>query len=339
MATSDTPQRRPTLKEVARVAGVSHQTVSRYLRHSGGLKESTRERVDAAIRELDYRPNLIARSMRTRRTGRLAILLPSVGSFSPDRMLAGAIATGHAAGFVVEVLSVDGGPEARTERTRELAESGQVEGILALAPLAHGGDRPSAGGAPVVVSADFDDDMRGIGGLADGSVVADLVGGLADSGHRRFLHVAGSPGFASARERRRTYLATIARLGLESHGVVDGDWSPESGREAVRALPADSGVTAVIAGNDVVAAGVVRGALDRGWRVPADLSVTGWDNNPVGAYLSPALTTVDVDRERLGADAMERLVATVRGTDPEISGQPLNRIIWRESTGPAPRRG
>ncbi|RKS05063.1 LacI family transcriptional regulator [Nocardiopsis sp. Huas11] len=337
MATSDTPRRRPTLKEVARVAGVSHQTVSRYLRFDGGLKESTRERVDAAIRELDYRPNLIARSMRTRRTGRLAILLPSVSTFSPDRMLAGAIATGHAAGFVVEVLSVDGGPEDRTERTLELAGSGQVEGVLALAPLTPGGDRPPADGAPVVVSADFDDDMRGIGGLADGSVVADLVEGLAESGHRRFLHVSGSLGFASARERKRTYLATVERLGLESHGVVDGDWSADSGREAVRALAADSGVTAVIAGNDVVAAGVVRGALDRGWSVPGDLSVTGWDNNPVGAYLSPALTTVDVDRERLGARAMERLVAVVRGTEPQSAEEPLNRIIWRESTGPAPR--
>ncbi|MEE2048648.1 substrate-binding domain-containing protein, partial [Nocardiopsis tropica] len=127
-------------------------------------------------------------------------------------------------------------------------------------------------------------------------------------------------------------------LGLESHGVVDGDWSAESGRDAVRSLAEDSGVTAVIAANDVVAAGVVRGALERGWGVPDDLSVTGWDNNPVGAYLSPALTTVDVDRERLGRDAMERLVASVRGTEPALSDGPLNRIVWRESTGPAPLR-
>ncbi|WP_150239510.1 LacI family DNA-binding transcriptional regulator [Nocardiopsis quinghaiensis] len=339
MATSDTPQRRPTIKEVARVAGVSHQTVSRYLRFNGGLKESTRARVDAAIRELDYRPNLIARSMRTRRTGRLAILLPSVSSFSPDRTLAGAIAVARAEGFVVEVLSVDGGPGARGERTLELAGSGQVEGVLSLAPLAPGGDRGPGAGAPVVVSADFDDDMRGIGGLADGSVVADLVEGLAGAGHRRFLHVSGSPEFASARGRRQTYVTTIESLGLESHGVVEGDWSAESGREAVRSLPEGSGVTAVIAANDVVAAGVVRGALDRGWSVPGDLSVTGWDDNPVGAYLSPALTTVDVDRERLGGDAMRRLVAAIRGTVPEASDAPLNRIVWRESTGPAPRQG
>ncbi|WP_433697666.1 LacI family DNA-binding transcriptional regulator [Nocardiopsis sp. CA-288880] len=337
MSTSGTP-RRPTIMEVARLAGVSHQTVSRYLRSEGGLKESTRERVGAAVRELGYRPNLIARSMRTRRTGRLAVLLPGLGSFSPDRMLLGAIAAARAAGFAVEVQSVDGGSGARAERVLELADSGQVEGVLSLAPVVREGERMPAGGVPVVVCAGYDDQMRGIGELADGSVVADLVAGLAAAGHRRFLHVSGSLLFASARGRKETFLRTVERLGLESHGVVDGDWSAESGRDAVRSLAEGSGVTAVIAANDVVAAGVVRGALERGWGVPDDLSVTGWDNNPVGAYLSPALTTVDVDRERLGRDAMERLVASVRGTEPELSDGPLNRIVWRESTGPAPLR-
>ncbi len=70
--------------------------------------------------------------------------------------------------------------------------------------------------------------------------------------------------------------------------------------------------------------------------MPGDLSVTGWDNNPVGAYLSPSLTTVDVDLERLGGGAMDRLVAAVRGTEPATSRTPLNRILWRESTGPGP---
>lgn len=326
--------------EVARLAGVSHQTVSRYLRFNGGLKESTRARVDAAVRELGYRPNLIARSMRTRRSGRLAVVLPGLGSAGPDRVLAGAIAAAHAEGYAVEVLSVDGGSGPRTERVLELADAGQVEGVLSLAPLA-GEDGPGEGagsgpGAPVVVSAGYDDQMRGIGALADGSVAADLVEGLAARGHRRFLHVAGPERFASARGRRETYLRTIERLGLESHGVVDGDWSAESGRDAVRSLPADSGVTAVVAGNDAVAAGVVRGAIERGWSVPGDLSVTGWDNNPVGAYLSPSLTTVDVDRERLGREAMALLIATLRGAEPQASDAPLNRIIWRESTGPGP---
>ncbi|MDA2810931.1 LacI family DNA-binding transcriptional regulator [Nocardiopsis sp. RSe5-2] len=329
------------MKEVARAAGVSHQTVSRHLRFAGeGLKASTRERVDAAIRELGYRPNLIARSMRTRRTGRLAILLPSVGDASPGRTLVGAIGAARAAGYAVEVLSVEGGARERAGRLADLAGSGQVEGVLSLAPAELGDGPPPDAEAAVVVSAGYDDRMRGIGELADGSPVADLVAGLAAGGHRRFLHVAGDRGYASARGRRRAYLEIVERLGLESHGVADGDWSAESGRAAVLDLPEDSGVTAVIAGNDAVAAGAVRGALERGWSVPGDLSVTGWDDAPVAAYLSPALTTVAVDLERLGTRAMERLIAAVRGTDPEVEeDEPLNRVVWRESTGPAPRRG
>src|SRR5687768_6621291 len=97
--------RRPTIMEVARLAGVSHQAVSRYFRFNGGLKPETRERIDRAVSELNYRPNLIARSMRTRRTGRLAVLLPTV-AFSPARMLAGASAAAHESGYVLEILSI-----------------------------------------------------------------------------------------------------------------------------------------------------------------------------------------------------------------------------------------
>ena len=114
--------RRPTIVEVARLAGVSHQTVSRYLRYNGGLKPLTVEKIDAAIRELDYSPNLVARSMRTRRTGRLAIFMPPQ-TYSPVRILSGAIAIAHEAGYVTEVVSVDGGTEARTQRLLELADS------------------------------------------------------------------------------------------------------------------------------------------------------------------------------------------------------------------------
>ncbi|MBR8745009.1 LacI family DNA-binding transcriptional regulator [Nocardiopsis sp. MG754419] len=335
MTTRD-PRRRPTIMDVARLAGVSHQTVSRFLRDEGkGLKESNRERIDAAMRELDYRPNLVARSMRTRRTGRLAIVLPSLRTLGPARMLIGAVETAHAEGFVVEVVSLGGGARARTERMSELADAGQVEGILSLSPLDLDGAGPM-NNAAVVVSADYDDEMRGIGELADASPVVELIERLADQGHRRFLHVTGDLGFASARGRRKTYEDTIAKLGLESFGVIEGTWSAEAGSAAIRALPEDSGVTAIIAGSDVIAAGVCRGAKERGWRVPEDLSVTGWDDNPVGAHLSPSLTTVDVDLVLLGENAMRRLVAAVRDTTPQLTERPLNRIIWRESTGPVP---
>lgn len=326
--------KRPTIMEVARLAGVSHQTVSRYLRAEGGLKPDTRASIDRAVQQLDYRPNLVARSMRTRRTGRLAVVMPRM-TYDPARMVAGASEAATDAGFSIEVVSVSGA-QARTQRVLELVDSGQVEGVLSLAPLDAQGVASTRAGAPIVVSEDFDDEMRGIGALADPSPVVGLVTQLAELGHRRFFHVSGESHFASARARRDAFVRTVERLGLEVVGVVDGDWSGESGIRAVHSWEDDNPPTAVIAANDVVASGVIRGAWQRGWRVPDQLSVTGWDNHVLGRFGVPSLTTVDVDLEGLGRNAMRRLISTIRDVEMVPETPLINRIIWRESTAGAP---
>jgi LacI family transcriptional regulator len=336
MTERSTETRRPTIKEVARLAGVSHQTVSRYLRSRNGLKPDTLSRIDAAVSELNYRPNLVARSMRTRRTGRVAILLPTM-VFNPARMLHGATEAAHEAGFSVEAVSVIGDTETRTERMLEIAGTGQVEGILALSPISPGIEDHLPHGETIVVAADFDDQMRGIGELADASQLIQIMEGLVEFGHRRFFHVAGSQQFASARARKAAYLETVDRLGLDSAGVVVGDWSGQSGYDAVRSLSDEAMPTAVIAANDMVAAGVIRALIDRGLDVPGDVSVTGWDNNEVCQYLPPSLTSVEVDLEGLGRNAMLSLVKAISGRELERSVRPLQHVIWRESTGPARR--
>ncbi|MFE7900805.1 LacI family DNA-binding transcriptional regulator [Streptomyces sp. NPDC057424] len=332
---ADTARRRPTITDVARLAGVSPQTVSRYLRFNGGLKPATLERVEKAIRELDYRPNLVARSMRTRKTGRLALLMPAM-AFNPSRMLAGASSAAQTAGYFVDVVSAGGGVGARSERLLELADSGQYEGILSLAPVLPSVEARLHQRTTVVISADFDDEMRGIGELADATPVVRMIEHLVALGHSRFFHVAGDGHFASARARRQSYVDTVERLGVESVGIFDGDWSGESGIEAIRSLPSSARPTAVIAANDLVAAGVVRGARERGWDVPGDVSVTGWDNVGVGQFMTPSLTTVDVDLERLGSKAMAKLIAGLTNTAPEPNGVSLFRVVWRESTAEPP---
>lgn len=322
--------KRPTIMEVARLAGVSHQTVSRYLREDGGLRPETRASIDRAVKQLDYRPNLLARSMRTRRSGRLAVVLPRM-TYDPARMVAGASAAAAEAGFAIEVVSVSGAT-ARTQRALELADSGQVEGVLSLAPLEGRGGSQSRTDAPIVVSDDFDDEMRGVGALADPSPVIELVTRLAGLGHRRFFHVAGSANFASARARREAFVHTVHGLGLEVTGVFDGDWSGESGIRAAHTWDPDRHPTAVIAANDVVAAGVIRGAWERGLRVPDQLSVTGWDNHVLGQFGVPSLTTVDVDLEGLGRNAMRRLISVVKDEEAAPVQPLINRVIWREST-------
>lgn len=337
---TENAERRPTLVQVARLAQVSHQTVSRYLRHNGGLKPETVRRVEAAIEELGYRPNLVARSMRTRRTDRVAVLLPAGGLLLPTRLLSAAASVAHEAGFLMEVVSLEGGPDERIARARDLISSGQVEGVLSLSSLPGLSDQPSTpSSAAFVLVGEYDDELRGIGELADGSMVGEIIEHLAGLGHRDFLHLAGPDAWASARARRRVYLEMIERLGLTSHGVVDGDWSALSGYEAVRALPGSSPVTAVVAANDSIATGAIRAALERGWTVPGDVSVVGWDDIELGRFATPSLSTVAVDREGQGRVAMRRLIALVRGEPrPEPARQPLNRLVLRESTGPV-RRG
>ncbi|MFI7637925.1 LacI family DNA-binding transcriptional regulator [Nonomuraea sp. NPDC049400] len=337
MTEHSAPPRRPTIKEVARLAGVSHQTVSRYLKSRQGLRPATLERIDGAVEKLGYRPNLMARSMRTRRTGRLAVVMP-VNTFNHARLLSGALAAAHEAGHVVEVVSVEGSTAARTERVLELAHAGQVDGVLSLTPMAAGFEDALPKGAAVVVSPDFDDGMRSIGELTDASPVSELMERLAALGHRRFLHVAGDQEFASARARKVAYLEAVERLGLESVGMAEGDWSGESGVEAVRQLDPDRLPTAVIAANDVVASGVLRGARERGLDVPGDLSVTGWDDNELCRFLPPSLTTVRISWEGAGRNAVLRLIKAVGGPELEPWNGPVAQVIWRESTAPPRRR-
>ncbi|MFC7404741.1 LacI family DNA-binding transcriptional regulator [Georgenia alba] len=330
--------RRATIWEVAKAAGVSHQTVSRYLRHDPKMRSETVTRISRAVEQLDYRPNLTARSMRTRRSGRIAVFLPPVTHPGLARILSGAVDAAHEAGYALEVLSVEGTPDERFERVLQTADSGQVDGVLTLAPIPPESGHGSPGRAAIVVAEDYDERSRGIGELADGSPAAELVEGLADLGHRRFLHITGPLDFASARARRDVFVETVERLGLGPARLHEGRWAAEAGREAVLALPEEDRPTAIIAGSDLVAGGVIEAARERGWEIPRDLSVTGWDNLGLGAYLQPTLTTVDVDHMQLGHAAMSRLIATLGATAPPPVEGSVHTVIWRGSTGPATPR-
>ncbi|MFC7624083.1 LacI family DNA-binding transcriptional regulator [Microlunatus sp. GCM10028923] len=324
-----------TIHQVARLAGVSHTTVSRYLADKESLKPTTRVKVDFAVKALDYRPNLVARSMRTRRTNRLAIVLPSGPNHFPGRLLAAASETAHQAGYQVEMVSVEGSVRARSARILDLARSGQVEGILSISSIDVRGRASSE--VPIVATGTYDDNLRGLGELADATEIREIIEHLAGLGHRVFFHVAGPSTFASARNRKRVYLETIERMGLRSVGVHDGNWSAQSGFDGITGLPDDCGVTAVVAGNDVVAMGVIRGARSRGWEVPRDLSVFGWDDLEIARFTTPSLSTVAVDREAQGRDGIRRLLAEIRGEPaPQPTTNTINRIMYRESTAPPP---
>jgi DNA-binding LacI/PurR family transcriptional regulator len=340
-----------TIWDVARTAGVSHQTVSRYLKADPGMRPATQERVARAIEELGYRPNPAARTMRTRRTQRVGVIVPSVIHQGLALELGGAIDAAAEDGYALLVFSADGDAAARARRVRDVGDSGEVDGVLALAPLegdaedrravSAGQDGPSnvaAGGAgAVLVQADFDEHQHAAGRLADASAVAEFVRWLADHGHRRFLHVTGDLSFPTAQERKRVFSETVEELGLGPARVLEGeDWTATTGRDAMLSLDEEDRPTAVIAASDVLATGIIQGARERGWRIPEDLSVTGWDDREINRQLEPTLTTVATDHRQLGHHAMKSLIAQLRGTPAPPDPGAHQSVIWRNSTGPAP---
>ncbi|MEZ0164594.1 LacI family DNA-binding transcriptional regulator [Kineococcus sp. LSe6-4] len=326
--------KKATIYEVAALAGVSHQTVSRYLRGNGGLRPDTAERVEAAIGQLNYRPNLIARSMRTRRTGRIALLVPSTTGL-PLRLISAAMSVAHEAGWAVDLIGRENAAGGN-DHWQEVADSGEFEGVLALGSGPH---TPRATGTTAVVAvANYDEELHSRGALADGAACGQIVRHLADLGHRHLLHVSGPADYASARNRQQTFLDTTAELGL-SGTVVAGSWKGRSGHDAVMALPRDTPVTAVVAGNDHSALGAMRAAVERGWRIPRDLSVFGWDDHDCGRYSTPSLSTVANDVERQGREGVQRLLALIRGEEPPAPDpRSLHTFLPRESVGPAPLR-
>ncbi|NGN62366.1 LacI family transcriptional regulator [Streptomyces sp. A7024] len=327
-------KKRPTIWEVARLAGVSHQTVSRFLREDPTVRPETARKVAAAVKELGYRPNQAARTMRTRRSNRLTLILPGNTERISPELLRGAAAEAHEAGYLLDVVSLEGDAEARAARLEALLEPEGTDGVLSFTSLGEGAAAQRS--VPIVIDGVYDDEMRSRGAFADASRTADLIRHLADLGHRRFAHVAGPDEWPSAQGRRAVYEETVAELGLESCAIAAGDWSMRSGWEAAKGVIAECGATAVFAASDQVAFGVIAGLQSMGIEVPRDISVCGWDDWEIGRYYRPTLTTVSVNRERQGRQAVRRLLAQLRGEPPvgPMGAAELSRIILRESTGP-----
>jgi len=325
--------RPPTSRDVAARAGVSQSTVSYVFSGKGNISPKTRERVLLAADELQYTVNLAARSMRTSRSGRIAIII-SVTNWNLASVLDGAASAAHEAGYVIEVQTLPRGREEHDQRLQQIIDSGQFEGVLSLAPMAAQRSPRGTARTTVVAMTDFDDAMHVRGELADPAPLVEMMDELVRMGHRRFLHIAGAATYPSALTRRAAYEQSIARWGLTSLGVVGGDWTGRAGESAIRALGDDAVPLAVIAANDLVATGAVRAAIMRGWSVPGDLSVTGWDDHTSSAFQVPSLTTVAVDREELGRRSIARLLAAMRGEPEPVFRESMQHVVWRESTAP-----
>ncbi len=336
--------RAANIRDVARRAGVSHQTVSRVLNGHPSLRAATRDRVLAAMDELSFRPNRAARALVTSRSTTIGVLVSKGFEYGPAASLQAIDSAAREAGYAVDIAhldDVDGG-SIRSALDRLLAHG--VDGLIILAPQAQtlGEIERLSITLPFVTvhSARERDDHRLSVDQSGGAVLATRH--LLELGHRRIAHIAGPDGWFETDARVRGYRGEMQAWGLEPEPLLSGTWTAESGYRAGLALVEDPGVTAVFSSNDQMALGLMHAFRERGRRLPEDLSVVGFDDVPEAAHYWPPLTTVRQDFPELGRRCVARLLGLIGapgsaasgpdGTDDDVRPE----LVLRSSTARVP---
>ncbi len=334
MAAAGDRARVPSIRDVARLAGVSHQTVSRVLNDHPSIRPETRKRVEDAISVLDYRPNLAARALVTSTRTTIGILSATIGEFGPTSSIASIEDAARAEGYSVNTVNLPATtPEAIGEAIRQLGRE-QVSGIVALAPQVRVFNvlRGMAVGVPFV-------SLQTASGSDGFTLSADQVAGaravtehLISLGHSDILHLAGPQDWIEAESRMRGYLEALREADLPTFPPIRGDWTADFGYFAGTELARRRDFTAVFAANDLMAIGLMHGFRDAGLDVPRDVSVVGFDDIPVAAHVWPPLTTVHQDFPELGRRAVGILLAEIRGEQTPKFGPAVPQLRLRSSS-------
>jgi LacI family transcriptional regulator len=306
-----------TIRDVARVAGFSVATVSRALNGADNVLPQTRARILQAAAELRFAPSVAARSLITRRTDTIGVVLPDLHGEYFSELIRGIDQAARPRGLHLLVSSSHG--DAAEAALALRAMSGRVDGLIVMAPQADadmlGANLPA--GLPSVLL------NSGVQLEGQGNIDVDNRGGalamtrhLAALGARRIVFIGGPSGNHEARERLQGYLEGLPAG--ERPWVLDGDFSEEAGRSAGLQLAAGPiRPDAVFAANDMMALGCMAALAEAGWQVPRDVRIAGFDDIPIARFVAPALTTVRVGIAGLGRRALERLhVAFGQGDGP-----------------------
>ncbi|TDC83659.1 LacI family DNA-binding transcriptional regulator [Micromonospora sp. KC606] len=330
--------RGPAMTDVARLAGVSHQTVSRVLNKHPYVREQTRLRVEAAIVELGYRPNRAARALVTGRSQVIGVVAQNTTLYGPASLLAALEQVAAEAGFAVSVGSVRDLDHRSISAVVERHLMHGVAGIVVIAPV------ESAGAAlerlpkevPLVT---VDGDPRGSVPL----VTVDQAAGareatrhLLDAGHRTVWHVSGPADWFDSAGRIQGWREALLAAGAEVPAPVPADWSAASGYRCGQMLARMPEVTAVFTANDHLALGVLRAMHEYGRRVPAEISVVGFDDVPEAAYFIPPLTTVRPGFAAVARASLDLLLTQIEGAAGGELRQTIAPILVARNSVAAP---
>lgn len=327
------------IKDVAREAGVSPTTVSRYLNNHIELPESTRLRIDTAIEHLGYRPNMLAKRLSTGKAEIIGVVAPEIANPFFTNLVAAIEDEAERHGYSVLLSSTRG---MRTREIEQISRLGDrhVDGLILMT------NNPDDGTLAAFIEKHsnvvlLDEDVPGFSGP---KIFVDNVEGaykatrfLIEAGHRRIAHIGGPPGLMSTIERESGFKRAMSEAGLKPSHVLFGSYTSEFGVAATKEILASpERPTALFAGSDFVAIGAMQHIGECGLRVPDDISLIGFDDMPFAGLLSPPLTTIRQPVQELGRKAFQALFAVMNKQPLPDLTRLQTTLVERQSVAEAP---
>lgn len=328
--------RAKTLDDVARLAGVSYQTVSRVLNRPDQVAVGTRERVEAAMQQLNYVPNRVAQQLAGKATRTLGLATSDLALLAPAQIASAIQHQAAARGYhlVIAMAAASGADAARATLNELLAQ--RVDGLLINLPLENADAQQLqrlCGEKPVLFLDVADDAAVAQCQFSSTMGAQQSVAHLLALGHRRIALLNGPMHAVSARQRFRAWEQALAAHQLRPHSVLNGDWSARSGYQALMTLLPDNLPQALLVANDQMALGAMHALHQFGIRIPQDISLIGYDDTAESAWYQPPLTTVRQDLRLLGEVSVDRLLAQLN-VQVDISPVLETSLVLRATTAP-----
>ncbi|MDO6520322.1 LacI family DNA-binding transcriptional regulator [Shimia thalassica] len=338
---SKPPAKPATIEDVAKLAGVSIATVSRAIRMPEKVAESTRKRVTAAIARTGYTANAMAQNLRMKRSRMVMVLTPSIADPNFPGILIGLEKVANARDYGVLIGNTEGSIALEENHLRFLS-SGMVDGLILLTghlPVAGQPQSPTSAFPPMVAATrPIERPEVSYIGVDNVSAAKMATEYLISLGHQKIVYVSSSSTDAVSDLRSDGYRRGLAEAaGVLEEWIIEGDGSSEGGRAAVeRLFIKDTLPTAFFCFNDDTAIGVIGALQLRGYNVPKNFSVIGFDDIPFSNNITPALTTIRQPRSQIGEHAMNQLLDKLAGEDTQAGDVLLHGdLVVRESCGPA----
>ncbi|WP_346769393.1 LacI family DNA-binding transcriptional regulator [Planctomonas sp. JC2975] len=327
---------------MAALAGVSYQTVSRVLNEHPSVRPATRLAVLGAVDELGYRPSNAARTLVTGRSRTLGVLVLDIADSEGLTPLYGIEHSARELGYFVGIGAVDSIDRTSVQATIGRLAEQSIAGLLVIAPVEATQDALASVPSHLPVVA-----IEGDAGGAISTIGVDQAAGARSAvdhllalGHETVFHVRGPSDWMQTADRMTGWRTSLEAVGAETPMPLAGDWTAKSGYEAGQVLARIPELTAVFAGNDQMALGLMLAFSERGISVPRDVSIVGFDDGDDAPYYNPPLTTVRQDFRAVGRRAIEMLVGRIEGGTTDVEHVVLApEFIERKSTrSPSPRK-